>query len=244
MKNGLRALVTCFVCLLLWQSVVSIWSLPIYLLPSPWRVLQTLYEQNGLIAQQAVPTLLEIIFGYLLGVLFGCCAAIFIAYFRHAGKWFLPLLIVSQAIPTFAIAPLLVIWFGYGMASKIAAAVLIIFFPVTSAFYDGLIKTQAGWLDLAKTMQSSRWRLFFSIRIPAALPALASGLRIAAVAAPVGAIIGEWVGSSRGLGYLMVNANARMQIDLMFAALMVIMLLGLGLYFGVDRILRRVVWWD
>jgi ABC-type nitrate/sulfonate/bicarbonate transport system permease component len=162
-------------------------------------------------------------------------------YIKPLSLWFLPLMIISQAIPTFAIAPLLVIWFGYGMASKIICTILMIFFPITSAFFDGLRQTERHWLDLAKTMNAKKIRLFYYIRIPAALPRLASGMRIAAVFAPIGAVIGEWVGASGGLGFLMLNANARMQIDLMFAALCVLILLSLLLYFIIDRICARFI---
>jgi putative hydroxymethylpyrimidine transport system permease protein len=191
-----------------------------------------------------MPTLTETLLGFLLGILTGCFAGMILAFFRPAAMWFLPLLIISQAVPTFAIAPLLVIWLGYGMTSKIVTAVLMIFFPVASAMYDGLRRTDTAWLDLAKTMNAGRWRIFFQIRIPAALPALASGIRIAAVSAPIGAVVGEWVGSSSGLGYLMLNANARLQIDMMFAALLVIIMLALGLYFSVDQALRKLIWWQ
>ncbi len=121
---------------------------------------------------------------------------------------------------------------------------MVIFFPITSAFFDGLRKTESGWLDLANTMNGSRWRVFLHIRLPASLPTLASGIRIAAVVAPIGAIVGEWVGSSRGLGYLMLNANARMQIDVMFAVLLVIIALALLLYASVDLLLRKIIWWQ
>ncbi|TAK79024.1 MAG: ABC transporter permease [Gammaproteobacteria bacterium] len=244
MKAIFRSLIITTGLLLLWQGIVTFWHLPDYILPSPWQVASVLYHQRELIALQAIPTLTETIIGLILGILLGCLAAIILAFFRSFARWFLPLLIISQAIPTFAIAPLLVIWLGYGMASKIVTTILMIFFPIIIAFYDGLTHTPPGWLDLAKTMNAKKWRIFWHIRIPAALPRLASGIRIAAVAAPIGAIIGEWVGASRGLGYLMLNANARMQIDMMFAALMVIITLALVLYFSVDQLLRRLVWWE
>jgi putative hydroxymethylpyrimidine transport system permease protein len=135
------------------------------------------------------------------------------------------------------------VWFGYGIASKIITAMMMLFFPVTSNFYDGLRQTKTIWLDLAKTMNSSSWQTLWQIKIPAALPSLASGLRIAATIAPIGAIVGEWVGASRGLGYLMLNANARMQIDLMFAALITVTLLTILLYFSVDKILKKTITW-
>jgi putative hydroxymethylpyrimidine transport system permease protein len=152
--------------------------------------------------------------------------------------------VISQAVPVFALAPLLVLWLGYGMASKVAMATLIIYFPVTTAFHDGLRRTDRGWLDLARTMNAGRWAVLRHVRIPAALPALASGLRVAAAVAPIGAIIGEWVGSSAGLGYLMLHANARMQIDVMFAALATLAFLAVALYFSVDELLRRALPWQ
>ena len=143
----------------------------------------------------------------------------------------------------FALAPILVLWLGYGMASKVAMAVLIIYFPVTATFYDGLRRTDPGWLDLAATMGASRRAALLRIQVPAALPAFASGLRVAAAAAPIGAVVGEWVGSSAGLGYLMLHANGRMQIDLMFAALLTLAVIALALYALVDRALRLLLPW-
>ena len=149
---------------------------------------------------------------------------------------------ISQAIPVFAIAPILVLWLGYGMPSKILMAILIIYFPVTAACYDGLRNTPQAWLDLAKTFNPSPLRLLLKVRLPAALPAFASGFRIAVSVAPIGAVIGEWVGSSEGLGYLMIHANARMQVDLMFTALLILVAISLCLYFIIDWLLRRFIW--
>lgn len=243
MSIFLRGCISCLGLMLLWQIIVLIWQLPNYILPTPGEVIMAFYQQHQLIAQESLTTLIETLLGLVFGVIFGCFAACALAFFKPLRLWFLPLLIISQAIPTFAIAPLLVMWLGFGLSAKIATTVLMIFFPITSAFYDGLQKTSRGWLELAQTMQASTWRTFWIIRIPAALPSFAAGLRIAAVIAPIGAIIGEWVGSSAGLGYLMLNANARMQIDVMFAALIVIIAMALILYFCVDRMLRVLVWW-
>lgn len=243
MNLMIRTLIVGLGLTLLWQAAVMGWQLPDYILPSPSQVLLTLYRQSPVIVAHLWPTVTEIVLGFLLGILFGCLAGAVLAFFRPMALWFLPLLIISQAIPTFAIAPLLVIWLGYGLASKIATTILMVFFPIASAFYDGLRRTPLAWLDLAKTMNASKWRLFYRVHIPAALPDLAAGLRIAAVFAPIGAIVGEWVGASQGLGYLMLNANGRMQIDMMFAALIVIILLALMLYFSVDKFLRILIWW-
>jgi putative hydroxymethylpyrimidine transport system permease protein len=228
---------------LLWQGLVSIMHFPVYILPSPLQVLKSGYQHKGLLFYQAIPTVYETLLGFLLGIVFGCFTALLMAFFRPAKLWLLPILLISQALPTFAIAPILVIWLGYGVASKIATTILMLYFPITSSFYDGLTRTDTGWLDLAKTMNAQKWRTFWTIRIPAALPSLASGLRVAASIAPIGAIVGEWVGASHGLGYLMLNANARMQIDLMFAALFLIIIFSLLLFFVTDRLLKKWIFW-
>ena len=243
MPSLLRSFIVIVGLLVLWQGCVQFFSLPHYILPSPARVLLILFQQQHLIAIHTLPTLIETIAGFLLGIIFGCTAAMLIAISKPLSRWLLPLLIMSQAIPIFALAPVLVIWLGYGLASKIITTAIMIFFPIASAFYDGLRKTPIEWMNLAQTMNSHKWRTFYTIRMPAALPTLASGIRVAAVTAPIGAIVSEWVGSSSGLGYLMLNANARMQIDLMFAAVIVMMLLALILYVSVDKLLNSLVWW-
>lgn len=230
--------------LLLWQALVWVTGAPAYILPAPGQVGVVLLERWNSLAFHAGVTLLEILLGFLIGSLVGVFSALMIAIFQPLRSWLLPLLVMSQAIPVFALAPVLVLWLGYGMASKIAMASLIIFFPVTTSFHDGLQRTEIGWLDLAQTCGASKWATFRHVRIPAALPALASGLRVAAAVAPIGAIIGEWVGSSAGLGHLMLNANARMQIDVMFAALTVLAALALLLYFLTDRFCRWLLPWS
>ena len=139
------------------------------------------------------------------------------------------------------LAPLLVLWLGFGMSAKVAMAVLVIFFPVTSAFFDGLRRVNQEYLDLARSMNASFGAQLRHVRLMAALPALGSGLRMAAAVAPIGAIIGEWVGSAEGLGYVMLNANARLQTDICFAALFILVLLTLLLWLAVDTLLHRLI---
>lgn len=230
--------------ILLWQAIVTLFNLPPYILPSPFLVFKTWYTNASLIIRETIPTVIETLLGLFFGTLLGCIVALVMSFFRPLSLWLLTILIISQAVPTFAIAPLLVLWFGYGMLSKIITTIIMIFFPVTSAFFDGLRHTDQGWIDLAKTMNASRASVFWHIRIPAALPSFASGLRIATVFAPIGAVIGEWVGSSYGLGYLMLNSNSRSHIDLMFAALFTLILFSLVLYFVVDKLLRYLISWQ
>lgn len=240
---ALRALTTFAGLVVLWQVVVLATGMPHYLLPAPTRVAQVFWARADILWDNAQITMLEIVLGLILGVLAGASCALLLMASRLARRWVLPVLIASQAIPTFAIAPLLVLWFGYGFGSKIVMAILVIFFSVASTFYDGLRRTEPGWLDLARTMSASPWRTLWLVRVPAALPALATGIRVAAVFAPIGAIIGEWVGASKGLGYLMLQSNARMQIDMLFAALFVLAVFAIALYAAVDLILRRLISW-
>ena len=230
-----------FLCL--WQMIIVLGKLPDFILPSPLQVFVTFKNNWQLILTHTIPTAQETLLGLVFGVITGFVAGCLIANSKLLARIFLPAVLVSQVMPVFAIAPLLVIWFGYGLQSKIIAAMLMIFFPVTSSLYDGLRRTPANWLELANSLQAGKLRTFWYIRLPAALPSLASGIRLATVAAPIGAIVGEWVGASKGLGYLMLNANARMQIDMMFAALCMIIVLSLLLYCLIDYFLKKMVWW-
>jgi putative hydroxymethylpyrimidine transport system permease protein len=227
-----------------WQGLVMAAGLPPFILPGPWRVAMAWLDHRAMLLDHGLITFAEILLGLVLGTALGCGTALLMAFLAPARRWLMPVLVVSQAVPVFALAPILVLWFGYGLASKVVMATLIIFFPVTAAFSDGLRRTDPGWLDLARTMDAGRLAILRHVRVPAALPALASGLRVATAVAPIGAVVGEWVGSSAGLGYLMLHANARLQVDLMFAALLTLAAFAVALYFAVDGALRRAIPWS
>lgn len=240
----MRPLIVFLVLVAAWQGFVQVSGVAAFILPGPDKVgIALLTHWRALLGHGAI-TLAEIVLGLVLGSALGVASALTIAWFRPARQWLMPILVVSQAIPVFAIAPILVLWLGYGMISKVAMATLIIYFPVTAAFLDGLRRTEPGWLDLARAMGGSRLSVLRHIRIPAGLPALTSGVRVATAVAPIGAVVGEWVGSSAGLGHFMLQKNARMEIDLMFAALLVLALIAVTLYFAVDWALRRAITWQ
>ncbi|MAL79485.1 MAG: ABC transporter permease [Sneathiella sp.] len=246
-----RPLITIAGLICLWAVITTVFSLPKFILPAPLVVGKALVTHAALIAENALTTGIEILSGLFLGVLFGMISALLISAYRPVKQWVFPLLIASQAIPVFAIAPLLVLWLGYGMAPKIVMSLLIIYFPVTVGFLDGLNRTDPAWTNLATLLQQSgpkgRFlrlvRLYRYIKIPFALPSLASGIRVAAAIAPIGAVVGEWVGASSGLGYLMLHANARVQTDLMFASLLTLTFMALALYFLIDHGLRLALPW-
>lgn len=229
------------VALALWEAFVRLTALPPFILPGPGRVAGALWSNAGLIADNALVTFAEVLAGLVLGGLLGAATALQLAASPALRAWVRPALVFSQAVPVFALAPILTLWLGYGVASKIAMAVLIIYFPVTSAFLDGLMRTPQGWLDIARVMGAPPRAVMWRLRVPRAIPALGSGLRLAAVYAPIGAVIGEWVGASRGLGYLMLLANGRAQTALMFAALIVLALFTVALHRAVDLAAARLV---
>lgn len=244
MKSALKPFVVFIGLLVLWQFVVVFFEVPAFIVPDPVSVFTRMINDAGLLWEHTLVTMAEMLMGLGLGVVFGVLMALVLVYFATLRPWLLPLLLVTQAIPVFALAPVLMLWFGYGMASKVVMTVLIIFFPVATCCYDGLRYTPQGWLDLAQTMGGNSWAVLRLIRWPAALPALASGLRVAVVVAPIGAVVGEWVGSSAGLGYLMLQANARLWVDLMFAALTVLAICSVTLYYLTDRLLKRLIPWQ
>lgn len=235
MKRAIWILFSAVVAVLLWQAVIILSGVPPFILPSPAQVATSLFSSRELIAWHASVTITEVLVGLVLGSVLGILTAIQLMMSATLRRLMLPILVFSQAVPVFALAPILTLWFGYGIWSKIVMAILIIYFPVTSNFLDGLRRTDKGYLDLAQSMNATPGRVLWHIRIPAALPSLGSGLKLAAVYAPIGAIIGEWVGASNGLGYLMLLANGRAKIDLMFASLFVLAAFTVLLHAAVSK---------
>jgi putative hydroxymethylpyrimidine transport system permease protein len=241
---GLRAFVrTALVLLALWQGVVWLFAPQRYILPAPLEVLAVFLRRPGFLAEHTLITIAEIVLGFVIGASFGALSALLLAALPRLGRALWPILLVLQAFPVFVIAPLLVVWFGFGMSSKVIMAVIIIFFPVASAFADGLRRTDPELIDATALTSATHWQTLRHVRLPLALPALLSGLRVAAPLAPLGAVIGEWVGSSAGLGFVMVQANARLQTDTVFAAMAILAVLSLSLRRLVDFFGPRLIPW-
>ena len=238
--NWKHGLISGVVFVGLWQLVVTLTGVQSFILPPPLQVANALWHYREVIAENAQITIIEILIGLLLGSLLGVLTAIQLATSATARVILRPILTFFQAFPIFALAPILVLWLGFGMTPKIVIAVLIIYFPVTSAFFDGLMKTPPGFMDLAQTMQATSMRTLWHVRIKAALPSLGSGLRLAAVYAPIGVVIGEWAGTSKGLGALMLLAQGRVKTDLMFASVIVLAVITVCLHLAVDALARKL----
>ena len=221
-----------------WELAVRLADPPRYILPTPYSVLVAFKENSMLIYEHSIVTIVEVLIGLTIGIILGMITALTLEIFVTARLILRPLLIFSQSIPVFAIAPLLTLWLGYGILSKVVMAILIIYFPVTSAFHDGLSQTPKRYLDLAKTMRGTTWRNLLYLKIPHSIPSLCSGIKLASVYAPIGAVIGEWVGASQGLGYLMILANGRVKTDLMFASLFTLGVLSITLFGLISYLLQ------
>jgi len=229
--------------LVLWQAGTWLFSPPRYILPAPADVAAAFLRQPGFLLGQAMVTFLEMAVGLTAGVLVGIVVAFTIAAIPRLGRLVWPMVLVLQAFPVFVLAPILVLWFGFGMASKAVMTAIIIFFPVASSFTDGLNRTDRAILDAASLTQASHWQVLTRLRVPLALPSLISGLRVAAPLAPLGAVIGEWVGASAGLGFVMIQSNARMQTDTMFAAMAILAIMAVLLRLAVDRATAHLAPW-
>ena len=243
MRSSLATGRSLFLLVLIWQGAIWLWAPPRYMLPAPADVVQALVRQRGFLLAQSLVTASEILIGLVSGAVFGIATALAVAAFPRTGRLIWPMVLVLQAFPVFVLAPLLVLWFGFGMTSKVVMTTIVIFFPVASAFADGLRHTDPFVLDAAALTPASHWQTLVHIRAPLALPGLISGLRVAAPLAPLGAVIGEWVGASAGLGFVMVQANARMQTDTVFAAMTILALITVFLRLAIDCLTAPLAHW-
>ncbi|MBC2837345.1 ABC transporter permease [Gemmobacter straminiformis] len=225
----MRVLMPLALMVALWQAAVLLSQLPPFILPAPGAVLVEAWTSRALLATHGLVTLAEVLAGLAIGTAFGAATAIALHLAPPLRRIADPLLAASQALPVFVLAPVLTIWLGYGMGPKIAMTVLLVFFPVLSGLVDAMDAVPDAHLDLARIARASRLRTVLLLGLPHAAGGLRSGLRIAATYAPTGAVIGEWIGASKGLGYLMLMANARSRAELMFAALAVIVAFTLAL---------------
>ncbi len=239
-----RIFITFAVIVVIWYIVCLSFELPTFILPSPDLVVIALFNNFSEILNHSLITSLEILSSLFFGIVLGSFFAILISLSQTLKRWVMPLLLASQSIPVFALAPILVLWFGYGIASKIIIGTIIVFFPIASNFSDALNKVPKEYVHAAQTLGFSKLQIFNLIKLPNALPGLFSGIRVGACFAPIGAVVGEWIGGSQGLGSYMIYSNARLQIDNMFAALIILIIITISLYHLIDFILKKLIWWE
>ncbi len=214
----------------IWEAIVYFRDTPHYILPPPSKIVVTLFTEREQLLKHTLVTLQEMVFGFALAISIGIPLAVLMFEFPILEKAFYPYVIGSQTVPVFAIAPLLVMWFGFGIASKVVMAAIIVFFAIVLNTLDGLKSTDPDTVNLFRILRATRWQILWKVRLPTALPFIFSGAKIGISISTIGAVIGEWIGASAGLGFLMLYANAQLQISLMFAAIFCLTLLGLSLF--------------
>lgn len=216
--------------LLVWWLVTTLkWVKP-FIIPSPGDTWAAFANNAAYLAQHTWVTTYETLVGFVIAVIVGLFVAVIMVYSRGLEQTLYPVILFAQVIPKIAIAPLFIVWLGFGMEPKILVAVLMAFFPVVISGLAGLRSVDPEILQLTSTMGAGRWRTFTKVRLPAALPELLSGLKVAATLAVTGAVVGEFVGANEGLGYVILQANGNLDTAMLFAALIIMSLMGVLLF--------------
>lgn len=230
---------------LAWEAVVAGLDISQIILPRPGDVLNALRVGigRGLYLEHLAWTTLSMLSGFLLAMTAGVLLGALISYSRWVNRLVYPYVIVLQSFPKIAIAPLLVLWLGYGAPSKVLVAALTAFLPILSSVEAGLRSTEADQLDLLDSLRANKWEGFRHVRLPAALPHIFSGLHVGLIFAMLGTIVAEFVGSRRGLGVLIINMNYNLDVAGVFSVLMILAAMGVSLHLGVQALRSRVVFW-
>ena len=239
-RRWLPALIIVFGILVVWEAYVRIFDVQTWLLPAPSAIGVALVEDAGLLWRHTRVTLSEIIVGFGLALASGVLLAAAIGISRTLERALYPFIIASQTIPIIVIAPMLLIWVGYGLAPKVIVVALISFFPIVVNMVDGLKSVDRDMVNLMRTLGANRRQIFFKVQVPTSLPYLFSGMRVAIAVSVIGAVIGEWVGSSEGLGYLMLRSKPQFLTERVFASIVILSVMGIAL-FGSVGILERIV---
>lgn len=228
---------------LAWEGVVRVLEVPVYLVPAPSQVVRAAFEVRGSLPGHLRTTLAEALAGLAVASVAGVVLAAGMASLPAVRRVLYPLLVVSQNVPLVVIAPLIVLWFGFGVGPKVLVVALIGFFPIAVSTVEGLLAADAGMIDLVRSMGGGRWAELRLVRLPSALPAFFSGLKISATYAVLGAVIGEWVGASSGLGLFITRAQASFRTDRVFVAVVLIAAISIALFAAAELLARLALPW-
>ena len=242
-SDWVRPILLMVILLVLWDLSVRLFGVPAYLVPKPGDVVLAMIDEWPRLLSESVPTFTATLGGFALSVLFGIPIAMLIAGSRTVEAYVYPLLVFSQSIPKVAIAPLFVVWFGFGLMPKVIAAFLLGFFPVVVSAVQGFKSVDGEMMDLARSMKASRLQTFRMVSLPHALPAIFAGLKVSITLAVVGAVVGEFVGSNSGIGFVLQRSIGNFELPLMFAALTVLALMGVVLFWVIDVLERFAIPW-
>lgn len=239
----IAALIGCWQVAATTGAIADALSLEDFLVPSPAEIAESLWQNRSLLAENAWVTLKEVLLGFGCALVAGLAFAVVLHLFETMRRAFYPLIVASQTIPIIAVAPILVVWFGYGIGPKLAVIALICFFPITVNALDGLRSVDPDATKMMRTLDASRWQTFRRVEAPTALPYAFSGAKISIAVAFIAAVFGEWVGSSSGLGHLMLYDNAQFETARLFASVLVLSAMAIALFGLLALAERRLVTW-
>jgi NitT/TauT family transport system permease protein len=240
---AMRPLWLLLLLIVAWDVAIRLFKVPAYLIPTPLSVARQLVVEWPMLWRETLPTLYATLGGFAASAIVGIPIAMWIAYSRLVESFVYPLLVFSQSIPKVAIAPLFVVWYGFGIVPKIIAAFLLGFFPVVVATVQGFKSVESDVIDLARSMGASPLKVFLKFSFPTALPSIFSGLKVSVTLAVVGAVVGEFVGSNSGIGYVLQKANGTFDLPLMFAALVILSMVGVLLFLAIELVERWLLPW-
>jgi NitT/TauT family transport system permease protein/putative hydroxymethylpyrimidine transport system permease protein len=226
-----------------WDVLADALHIEPFLVPAPSEIGQALWEDRDLLADNGWVTLQEVLLGFACAVAAGLGFAVLLHLSETLRRAFYPLLVASQTVPIIVVAPILVVWFGFGIGPKLAIIALICFFPITVNTLDGLRSVDPDAVKMMRTLDASRWQIFRRVEAPSALPYAFSGAKIAVAVAVIGAVFGEWSGATEGLGVVMNTANANLLVARMFAAVVVLAVMAMALFGLLALLERKVVTW-
>ncbi len=229
--------------IILWELAIWLFHVPTFVLPAPSAVIRSLIVNRVQLANATLSTSLEIVLGFVLAAATGIGVALLIMRFERFGRALYPLIVLFQNVPKVALAPIFILWFGFDLAPKIVLIVVIAFFPVAIDMLAGLQSVDPSFVALMQSVGASRGKILLRVRIPHSLPYLMAGLKVAITFSVIGAIVGEFAGANRGLGYVIEFASTQLDTPLIFAALVVVSVLGLAFYYVVEIAERLLVPW-
>jgi NitT/TauT family transport system permease protein len=229
--------------LVVWEAVIRLFAVPAFVLPAPTAIIASLVENRTPLAVAARATAIEILLGFVLASVVGIAVALVIVRYERFGRALYPLIVLFQNVPKVALAPIFILWFGYDLAPKILLIVVIAFFPVAIDMLAGLQSVEPSFVSLMRSVGAGNGKILVRVRIPHSLPHLMAGLKVAITFSVIGAIVGEFAGANQGLGYVIQFASTQLDTPLIFAALVVVSVVGLIFYYLVEFAERVLVPW-
>lgn len=243
-ENKIIPLAFLLVLIIIWEFTIKIYQVPNYILPAPSAILKALAINRQVLWVHTKTTLIEAGIGFVMATIFAIILSVYMNKYTLLKKMIYPILVISQTIPIIALAPLFMIWLGFGILPKIVIVILVCFFPIAVSVTEGLTTVDNDLIHLLKSMKATPWDIFVKVELPATMPSFFSGLKIAATYSIMGAVIGEWIGAKSGLGIYMTRAMSSFQTDALFADILIIVMLSIGVFQLIDLLGKKVMPWN